>query len=173
MNYYIADTHFGDERIMKLSRRPFSNVVEMDNALLKNWNDIVSDEDTVYILGDFAADDYTAGVVKRLKGKKVLLLGNHDNVLSLSTLENFEKVDKILTIEEDGKFVCLCHYPLVSYANSIYGGYHLFGHIHNNENDRAYKIMKGFKRAFNCGVDENDFKPKTLMQFIGDKRNDL
>jgi calcineurin-like phosphoesterase family protein len=54
MNYYIADTHFGHANIIHLCNRPFQNVDEMDDALIKNWNSRVTKKDTVYILGDFA-----------------------------------------------------------------------------------------------------------------------
>ena len=67
MIFYIADTHFGDERIMKLCGRPFSAVQNMDEALVAQWNGTVKPEDTVYHLGDVALDDETAGrILSRL-----------------------------------------------------------------------------------------------------------
>ena len=71
-----------------------------------------------------------------------------------------------MTITDGGYSVCLCHYPLLSYENSIYGGYHVFGHLHNNEDDPASVIMKSFPRSLPCGVDVNGFTPKTLAQLI-------
>ena len=52
MIYFIADPHFGHENILKLCDRPFSSVEEMDELLIRRWNETVSDEDTVYLLGD-------------------------------------------------------------------------------------------------------------------------
>ncbi len=64
MIYYIADTHFGDERIMKLAGRPYSSTSEMDSDLVKKWNERVKNSDSVYILGDFAFDNDAAQVVE-------------------------------------------------------------------------------------------------------------
>ena len=41
--FYIADLHLGHSNIIRLSKRPFNNVAEMDNALIDNWNKVVSD----------------------------------------------------------------------------------------------------------------------------------
>ena len=86
MIFYTSDLHFGDERILRLSCRPFASVEEMDAVLIRNWNQTVSEEDTVYILGDLAFNDEAAQKVKELKGRKTLLLGNHDAGLTLKTL---------------------------------------------------------------------------------------
>ena len=55
MNFYISDTHFGHANIIRLCNRPFQDVERMDNTLINNWNNTVSNKDTVYILGDFAS----------------------------------------------------------------------------------------------------------------------
>ena len=53
-SFFIADTHFGSESIMRYENRPFETVREMEQALIANWNQVVSEEDTVYVLGDFS-----------------------------------------------------------------------------------------------------------------------
>ena len=53
-DYFIADTHFGGEKIRRYENRPFETAVEMDEKLIENWNGIVTEEDTVYVLGDFS-----------------------------------------------------------------------------------------------------------------------
>jgi calcineurin-like phosphoesterase family protein len=67
--FFTADTHFGSERTLTLSRRPFDNVEEMNRNLIEQYNKLVSDDDTVYHLGDFG--DYS--FAKQLSGKIVLI----------------------------------------------------------------------------------------------------
>ena len=80
MIYITADQHFGHANIIKLCSRPFSDVQEMDEALIVNWNRCVTNVDTIYIIGDLffmnsvSAEEY----LKRLKGRKHLILGNHN-----------------------------------------------------------------------------------------------
>ncbi len=166
MVYYIGDTHFGDNRIMKLADRPYSSAAEMDNDMIRKWNLRVKAGDTVYVLGDFAFDDTSAQVIEKLQGRKVLLLGNHDEALTLATLRKFDCVKTIDTVNDCKRSVCLCHYPLLSYNNSVYGGYHVFGHIHNNPNDKAFYLQRQLPNSFNCGADVVGFTPRTLDELI-------
>ena len=80
MNYYISDLHFGHKNIIAFDNRPFKTVEEMDEVLISNWNQTVSEGDHVYILGDLCwgkAKDWPA-VLERLSGNKHLIRGNHD-----------------------------------------------------------------------------------------------
>ena len=94
--FYIADTHFGHESIMRLGRRPFETIEEMDKTLIENWNKRIKGNDKVYILGDmFYKTTGVCEVLKQLKGKKHLILGNHDS----SWLEEYTVIKK----DENGK----------------------------------------------------------------------
>ena len=81
--FVISDTHFGHKNILTFlnedgSRvRDFSSLEEMDELIVENWNKTVSDQDIVYHLGDvyFGAGHQH---LKRLRGRKRLILGNHD-----------------------------------------------------------------------------------------------
>ena len=52
MVYYIADTHFGHKNVIRFDNRPFADTTLMDEVLVHNWNERVTEDDTVYILGD-------------------------------------------------------------------------------------------------------------------------
>ena len=52
MIYYIADMHFGHENVIRFDDRPFADTEQMDEVLIQNWNERVTADDTVYVLGD-------------------------------------------------------------------------------------------------------------------------
>ena len=170
MNYYISDTHFGDNRIIELCRRPFKDLDEMTNTISRNWNSIVEKNDSVYIVGDFAMhyDEEVGELIDSLNGMKTLIPGNHDRELLAE--ESFRKKmnigSDIMTIEDSNRSVTLCHYPMLAFEGSLHNGYHIYGHIHNNYNEPNYNIAKELKNCFNAGVDVNDFTPKTLDELI-------
>ena len=80
MIFYTADLHFGHQNVLKYDKRPFADINEMDRALIELWNGRVSDDDDVYIVGDFAFKNEKPEewYLEQLKGKKHLIIGNHD-----------------------------------------------------------------------------------------------
>lgn len=83
MNYYISDLHFLHKNCIQFDERPFSDIEEMQRVMVEKWNRKITNGDTVYILGDVSMrgkkDDLIA-LVATLKGKKILVKGNHDSV---------------------------------------------------------------------------------------------
>ena len=91
MNLYISDLHFSHKNILRFDNRPYSNVKEMEDGIITNWNSVVTSKDTVYHLGDFTMAPYIEGasykdryinianeLLDKLNGKKYLIRGNHD-----------------------------------------------------------------------------------------------
>ena len=76
--YFIADTHFGDDKIRRYENRPFADTAKMDAELIRRWNETVSEEDIVYHLGDFGGDGREGEILQSLHGIKYLVKGNHD-----------------------------------------------------------------------------------------------
>jgi calcineurin-like phosphoesterase family protein len=78
--YYTSDPHFGHANIIRFCDRPFPGVSAMNARLVQLWNETVTDEDTVWVLGDVAlgALDESLEHVGRLAGHKILVPGNHD-----------------------------------------------------------------------------------------------
>ncbi len=169
-NFYIADTHFGHSNILKFCHRPFANTDEMDKALIENWNSVVTDKDDVYILGDFAYR-FERGKLQHylesLKGRKYMILGNHDKDIRRDAQRDaFVWVKDYADINDNGRRVILSHYPMVEWNGFFRGSIHLYGHIHNNVDNQAYKIMRGIENAYNVGVDILGFTPQTLDNVI-------
>ena len=82
MIWVTADLHLGHKNIIKPTycNRPFKNVEQMNDTIIKNWNSIVKPDDTIYVLGDFALGKKkkVAYWISQLNGYKILILGNHD-----------------------------------------------------------------------------------------------
>lgn len=78
--YFTSDLHLGHPNIIRFCDRPFDGVPHMNARLAQLWNDTVTDDDTVWVLGDVALGtlDESLAWIGRLAGRKILVPGNHD-----------------------------------------------------------------------------------------------
>lgn len=134
--YVISDTHFGHENIIKFCNRPFSNRYEMNHHIRENWNKLVKDEDIVYHLGDvyFGQDwqgETPRNFLRSLKGRKRLVLGNHDNGLDHTLRDVFQKIMVWRMFPEFG--LLLTHVPVHPSSLSEKCPINVHGHIHNRQ----------------------------------------
>jgi calcineurin-like phosphoesterase family protein len=74
--YFTSDHHFHHFNIIGYCNRPFADVQDQTEKMIESWNSVVTDEDTVWHLGDFSFKGYE--MVKRLNGHKKIVAGNHD-----------------------------------------------------------------------------------------------
>jgi len=169
MIYYISDTHFGHKNILSMDHRPFSTIEEMDDALIQLWNERVTNEDDVYIVGDFAfRNGKTASwYLQRLVGRKHLIVGNHDliTIQDKKAMEHFVSVEKMKLIADNDRTVSLCHFPVAEWNGKRRGGYHVFGHLHCRR-DEVFDFMSRFDHALNAGCMLNGYRPVTLDELI-------
>ena len=169
MIFYTADLHLWHSNIIKYSNRPFSSTDEMHETIIANWNGVVGNADTVYILGDvgFTNASTWGTVLNKLNGEKHLILGNHDHkrIKTTNLSQYFKSVNNYLEIKDNGRLVILFHYPILEWDGFFRGAYHIYGHIHNNEN-KTKDILRTLDRAYNAGIDVNGYTPKTLDQLI-------
>lgn len=168
MIYYISDLHFFDGgKTLRECRRPFNSQAEYQEHMVEAWNETVEKEDTVCIVGDFccANADGIRPLIESLNGDKRLIRGNHEKHWLLPEYATlFVSIDDMLIIQDEGRIVHLCHYPLISWYKSEYGSYCVFGHIHNEFKEEYAALEK--LRAFNASVDVNGFRPRTLDEMI-------
>jgi calcineurin-like phosphoesterase family protein len=136
--WVTSDLHWGHKNIMSfcpVSRARFRNDVDyMNQAMVKEWNDLIAPEDLVYILGDvaFLPAQKAAETVNRLNGTKILVEGNHDRkALNDPTFRRcFEEVHKYLDINYNGTKVVMFHYPICEWDQMHRGAVHFHGHLH-------------------------------------------
>lgn len=174
MNYYIADCHFGDKKVIDFSYRPFTSVSEMDEKMIANWNRVVQDWDDVYIVGDliYRSDD-PEHYLKRLKGRLHLVCGNHDCMIKDNPRlhDYFVEVRDYLVVKDNHHRLVLFHYPLLEWDGFYHGTWHLFGHIHNHDSLTQRRVQE-LPKALNCGVDVTNFKPLTFDELVTANRKD-
>jgi len=158
--YFTADTHFGHARISEHCKRPFSDVDEMTDAMIDRWNAVVGPQDDVWHLGDFAyrlRPEALERVFRRLRGRKHLIIGNHDDKHVLRLSWSSEPRDRrAVTVPGETLPVVLDHYSMRVWPKAHYGAVHLYGHSHG--------ALPGVGRSLDVGVDCWDFRPVTLEE---------
>lgn len=144
--FFTADLHFGHNNIIKHCKRPFQSVDDMDDALIDNWNAVVSNKDTVYICGDvgMCKPDKLLRILWRLNGAKHLVFGNHDSNIrndnsllkAFASVEDYKMVKLPDADAADGyQRIVLFHYPITVWDRAHYGVWHLHGHCHGTLKD--------------------------------------
>lgn len=171
--FYISDLHIAHERVIKYDGRPFANTEEMHSAIIRNWNNAVGINDEVYILGDIAWKNSVGfEVISQLKGRKFLILGNHDK-LNEEIKCLFEWIKDYAVIEDGTAQVVLSHYPIAHWYSQYRGSVHLYGHVHNNNDSTAFlrytKICGEMDIPFECYnvgcmMPYMDYTPRTLEE---------
>lgn len=148
MAWFISDTHFNHMKIIQYCNRPFPNVEEMNEYIIKKWNSVVRENDLVYHLGDFALQSdktIVSNLVQRLNGNIILILGNHDRWGKQKFKDcGFVEVYKQLEIDN----YILTHRPLENLEDDKVN---LHGHIHNHD--------KGLDRYINVSCEVVNYKP--------------
>lgn len=173
--FFTSDLHFGHQNIIKFCNRPWETTEEMDEALIKNWNSVVKEDDIVFDLGDFAfAPNWRwKEILSRLNGKHYLILGNHDITRwpGDSIMGMFEGVFQQLILKIDGRFVCLNHYPYLCYGGAWRGAqnavWQLFGHVHSSPSSSGKdcdRLNNVFPYQYDVGVDNNNYTPISWEQ---------
>lgn len=195
MNYYISDMHLLCRNQTKSGlnhdNRPFETVEEMSDYILSHWNRKVNNNDTVYILGDIALrgkSNALIALVAQLRGKKVLVRGNHDDLSDYRYRQLFDEICdyKELTENFGGKpyKVALFHYPILCWNGQHRDTILLYGHTHNgveeeffrrclaqmNESEELSLRRQGGQpiRAFNVGacMPYMGYEPRTLQEIL-------
>ena len=155
--WYIADPHFGHAKILQYCNRPFDNIKKMDNCLVNNWNNKVKPQDIVRIVGDLTMRnksqiEWIGGLIRRLNGRKQLILGNHDYLKPFDYVGlGIESVHTSMLLEN--KKIFIAHDPAL--AVCMPSDYRMIcGHIHN-----SFKLLTDPNIILNVGVEAWDFYP--------------
>ena len=175
--WFTSDLHFGHRNMIRFCNRPFGDIKEMSECLIKNWNDTVGDDDIVFVLGDtFWFNDSRAikKALSQLKGKEIYILpGNHDD------FEAYHRIDDprfilcpdvcVVWFTRDNKpikEIWLSHYPMMTWPHRVNGAWQLFGHIHSQEGktDGVDQDLPLHWNQLDIGCDRWGYKPISFTE---------
>ncbi|MCH5273920.1 MAG: metallophosphoesterase [Lachnospiraceae bacterium] len=198
MNYYISDLHLFHKNVTKAGRnfddRPFDDLEAMHSYIKEHWNSKITNGDTVYILGDMAmrgTQEDLIAYVSQLKGHKILIKGNHDDISDLRYQQLYEEIRdyKEITdrIGQNTVKLVLCHYPILMWNNQHRGTILLYGHVHKSAEDIIFReCLAKFNNedvqnrrqgntdliAYNvgCMMPYMNYEPRTLEEIVNQCR---
>jgi calcineurin-like phosphoesterase family protein len=189
--FYISDTHFDHKGIIKHAHRPFKDVSEMNETMIRNWNSRATNDDIIRHLGDFCWHDSDSEYfIKQLNGHIEFYEGNHDSSKTKKLFANNIQHNLMLyRVVDDGPYrIVLFHYPILDWDQRFHGSYHFYGHVHSTLEDlkdhealddiavaydafsekeaRNYPLRDFNRRAFDVGVECLDYYPRTAEEII-------
>jgi calcineurin-like phosphoesterase family protein len=137
--FLVSDTHFGHVGVCRFTRddgvtklRPWDTPEEMDEEMIRRWNDRVRPADKVYHLGDVVINRKALKTMARLNGDKVLIRGNHDIFRDDEYREYFRELRAYHVLNG----MILSHIP-VHEASLGRFGVNIHGHTHANRVTKA------------------------------------
>ncbi len=147
----LADAHIGHKAICKY-RTQFQSREQHDIYLMKAWNGVVTKNDTVFCLGDFAFTMESLGIIKALNGRKILVRGNHDKLDTQAYLSVFSQVVGGIKYKD----TWLSHFPI--HPQELRDKYNIHGHVHNDTIPDD--------RYFNACIENIGYAPLPYLQIL-------
>ncbi len=169
--FLVSDTHFGHEKTCTVFKRedgsplrPFKSAEEMDEEMVRRWNERVRPTDKVYHLGDVVINRKALGILHRLNGDKVLIRGNHDIFKLSDYTEHFRDIRGYHVMNG----MILSHIPVNEDSLARFGA-NIHGHLHANRVRRARGVdaktgeilySNEIDTRYHCVcVEQTDFRP--------------
>lgn len=184
--YFISDLHLFHKNVINFDNRPFKSVQDMNDSLVKNWNDKITDDAIIFYMGDLSFQSFnkTKEVISELKGKKYFIIGNHDNYSDIKKMDKFidiyDYVDLYVKDETPidnlgtQQLLCLSHYAILQWNRKHHNSFHLHGHSHQqlSKNPDYDWYYKGLVLDVSCNginytpISYNEVKQLMLSKII-------
>jgi calcineurin-like phosphoesterase family protein len=175
--WVYSDPHFYHNNICKFTKddgsplRPWDDAEEMTEQMIEWYNELVDDKDRVYILGDVAFSNRNMQAsVSRLKGRKVLVPGNHDPVKMRKYFDLFDDVRGYVV----KKGFIMSHIPIHPGSLSRWE-LNIHGHLHSNfvgkiaPWDTSVSTKDPDLRYYCACVEHTDYRPKLLDDILKER----
>jgi calcineurin-like phosphoesterase family protein len=118
--------------------RGFSSAEEMNEFIVKNWNNTISKKDAVFLLGDITMERKQYEILSRLQGIIHVILGNHDQRQHVrEMLKYVHSVSGMIDYKEKA---ILTHCPIHPSQLEFRYSFNIHGHVHENSIDDARYI---------------------------------
>lgn len=173
MIYFTSDLHFCHDREFMFNPRGFDSIDDHDKTIINNWNAVVKDDDQVYVLGDLMLNDNEKGIalIRQLKGKIHIVLGNHDTdnrVALFKAAANVVEIVYATIIKYKGYVFYLSHYPTITGdmehpRRAQHLLYNLYGHTHQKTN-----FFNDVFFMYHVGIDSHANRLVSIDQIIED-----
>lgn len=178
MNFFTSDEHLYHHNVLEYCARPFADVDEQTRELIARHNAVVSENDTVWHLGDLIMGPKGQQPTRlhewlsQLNGTHHLIMGNHDELKPPVYLSvGFKTVTpSFFPLTDDGHKIVMTHRPqdanrilAESPIQSKAATLVLVGHVHEKW---TYQETNCGRPMINVGVDAWDFTPKNLPQLL-------
>lgn len=169
MIYFTSDLHFGHDKDFIYSPRGFKSVYEMNETLVKNWNEVVEHGDTVYVLGDslMGVSEKNISYMHQLKGDIKIILGNHDSAPRIELYKNSYNMEVLgysTPLKIGKQMFFISHYPTLC-ANDSKKIVNLCGHLHTK--NKFLQIKDGI---YHVEVDAHGCYPISIESIRKDLR---
>lgn len=179
MIYVTSDLHFGHDKPFIYEPRGFATVKEMNEAIVDRWNSVVTQEDTVYVLGDIIMGDSSESIkyLDRLNGHIIIICGNHDSKprRALYVEHGYEIVDAMY-LEFRKYHFYLSHFPTNTTNNDSDKPLkarliNLCGHRHTKNPFIEFTENKTLSYHVEC--DAHNYTPILIDQIIEDIKKNI
>lgn len=173
--FLTSDLHFCHDRAFLYEPRGFSNVQDMNAAIVQRWNQVVQPEDTVYVLGDIMLNDNEEGMrlLQSLNGHISIVLGNHDTPTRVALYKECSKIESVelaAALKYKGYHFFMTHYPCftgnLENESLKQGTCNLYGHTHQQTN-----FYQDIPFMYHVGQDSHNCTPVHIDQVIEDMNN--
>lgn len=152
---FISDTHFGHKNMA--IKRGFSSAEEMNEHIIKRWNEVVNKKDVTYLLGDVSMESKNFYyLLDRLNGVINVILGNHDRRQDIPELLKY--VNSVAGMIDFKDNYILTHCPVHPSQLEFRYSYNIHGHVHENSLEDP--------RYINVSCEVVDYTPKLITELI-------
>jgi calcineurin-like phosphoesterase family protein len=164
--FFVSDHHMSHSKPYDTFKRndgrflryEFANAQEGNEAMIDRHNAVVKDVDRVYFVGDFCFHKRDLSLLDRMKGRKVLIKGNHDNLELKEYLPYFDDIRGVHQFAG----VLIAHIPI--HPDSLgRWGFQVHGHLHANRVMTAFGAKED-SRYFNVSVECINYTPISLEE---------